>query len=125
MRSYEFALFADGAESDAATLCNTVRSEFDDLGIPLGLLAFCDDKTVARRDPKAPTIGVCLGVIGDQEIEGEIIRHPKRQSDIIFLYDASSIRDKWMNRMAWLDRQQVAVKSLRVAQAQSWSGGLR
>jgi hypothetical protein len=29
-----------------------------------------------------------------------------------------------MSHIAWLDRQQVAVNSLRVAQAQSWSGGL-
>jgi hypothetical protein len=125
MSSYEIAFFADGAESHAQTLRNTIRRDFDDLGIPLGLLAFFDDKTVARRDPKAPAVGVFFGVIGYQEIEGDIIRHPKRQSGIIFLYDASDIRDKWMNRIAWLDRQQVAVKSLRVTQAQSWSGGLR
>ena len=125
MSSYEIALFADGAESHAETLRNTIRRGFDDLGIPLGLLAFFDDKTVARRDPKAPAVGVFFGVIGDQEIEGDIIRHPKRQSGIIFPYAASGIRGKWMNRIAWLDRQQVAVKSLRVAPAQTWSGGLR
>jgi hypothetical protein len=125
MSSYEIALFADGAESHAETLRNTIRRGFEDLGIPLGLFAFCDDKTVARRDPKAPTVGVFWGVIGYQEIEGDVIRHPKRQSEMIFLYDASGIRGKWMNRIAWLDRQQVAIKSLRVAQAQSSSGGLR
>ena len=125
MSSDEIALFADGAESHAETLRNTIRRDFEDLGVPLGLLAFFDDKMVARRDPIAPTVGVYSGVIRYQEIEGEISRHPKRQSDIIFLYDASGIRDKWMNHIAWLDRQQVAVKSLRVAQAQSWSGGLR
>ncbi len=125
MSSYEIAFFADGAESHAEKLRNTIRRALQDLGIPLGLLAFFDDKTVAGRDPKAPAVGVCFGVIGDQEIDGNIIRHPKRESGIIFLYDASGIRDKWMNRIAWPDRQQVAVKSLRVAQAQSCSGGLR
>ena len=124
MSSYEIAFFADGAESHAETLRNIIRRDFDYLGIPHGRLGFFDDKTVARRDLKAPTVGVCFGVIGYQEIEGEIIRRPKRQSDIIFLYDASGIRDKWMSHIAWLDRQQVAVNSLRVAQAQSWSGGL-
>lgn len=125
MSSCEIALFPDGAESHAETLRNAIRRDFDDLGIPLGLLAFFDDKTVARRDPKAPTVGVCFGVIRYQEIEGEISRHPKRQSDIIFLYDERGIRDKWTDHIGLLDRQQVAIKSLQGARAQSWLGGLR
>ena len=125
MSSYEIALFADGAESHAETLRNIIRRDFDYLGIPHGRLGFFDDKTVARRDLKAATVGVYLGFIRYQEIEGEISRHPKRQRDTILPYDERGTHDKWMNHIAWLDRRQVAVKSLQVAQAQSWLGGLR
>lgn len=71
-----------------------------------------------------PTVGV-PDAVRYQEIEDEISRHPKRHSDIILLYDERGIRDKWMKHIAWLDRQQLPVKSLQVAQAQSWLGGLR
>jgi hypothetical protein len=51
-------------------------------------------------------------------------RHPKRHNDIILLYDERGIRDKWMQHLEWLDRQTLPVKSLQVANAHSWLGGL-
>jgi hypothetical protein len=70
-----------------------------------------------------PTVGV-PDAVRYQELEDEISRHPKRSSDIILLYDERGIRDKWMKHLDWLDRQTLPVKSLQVAKAQSWLGGL-
>lgn len=61
MSSYQIAVFADGAISHAETLRNTIRQDFKELGIPPNLLIFLDDKTVATRDLKAPTVGVYFG----------------------------------------------------------------
>ena len=71
-----------------------------------------------------PTVGV-PDAVRYQEIEDEISRHPKRHGDIILLYDERGIREKWTKHITWLDRHQLQVKSLQVAQAQSWLGGLR
>ena len=70
-----------------------------------------------------PTVGV-PDAIRYQEVEDEMARHPKRHSDIILLYDERGIRDKWMKHLDWLDRQTLPVKSLQVAKAHSWLGGL-
>ena len=70
-----------------------------------------------------PTVGV-PDAVRYQEVEDEVARHPKRHSDIILLYDERGIRDKWMKHLEWLDRQTLPVKSLQVAKAQSWLGGL-
>ena len=70
-----------------------------------------------------PTVGV-PDAIRYQEVEDEMARHPKRHSDIILLYDERGIRDKWMKHLEWLDRQTLPVKSLQVAKANSWLGGL-
>jgi len=61
MISYQIAIFADGAGSHAEILRNTIHRNFKELGIPPSLLAFLDDKTVARRDRKAPIVGVYFG----------------------------------------------------------------
>ena len=71
-----------------------------------------------------PTVGV-PDAVRYHEIEDEISRHPKRQGDIILLYDERGIREKWTKHITWLDRHKLQVKSLQVAQAQSWLGGLR
>jgi hypothetical protein len=70
-----------------------------------------------------PTVGV-PDAVRYQEIEDEISRHPKRHSDIILLYDERGIRDRWIKHLDWLDRQQMPVKSLQVAKAAAWLGGL-
>jgi hypothetical protein len=71
-----------------------------------------------------PTVGV-PDAVRYQEIEDEISRHPKRHDDIILLYDERGIREKWAKHITWLDHHRLQVKSLQVAQAQSWLGGLR
>lgn len=71
-----------------------------------------------------PTVGV-PDAVRYHEIEDEISRHPKRHGDIILLYDERGIREKWMKHITWLDRHKLPVKSLQVAQAHSWLGGLR
>lgn len=70
-----------------------------------------------------PTVGV-PDALRYQELEDEVSRHAKPSSDIILLYDERGIRDKWMKHLEWLDRQALVVKSLQVAKAQSWLGGL-
>ena len=70
-----------------------------------------------------PTVGV-PDAVRYQEVEDEMARHPKRHSDIILLYDERGIRDNWMKHLEWLDRQTLPVKSLQVAKAHSWLGGL-
>ena len=70
-----------------------------------------------------PTVGV-PDAVRYQEVEDEMARHPKRHSDIILLYDERGIRDRWMKHLEWLDRQTLPVKSLQVAKAHSWLGGL-
>jgi hypothetical protein len=119
MNSYQIAAFADGAESHAETLRNTIRRNFAGLGISLDLLTKSGKYFIT-----VPTVGV-PDAVRYREIEDEIGRHLKRQSDIVLLYEEGGIRDKWMNHIAWLDRRQSAVKSLQVAQAQFWLGGLR
>jgi hypothetical protein len=70
-----------------------------------------------------PTVGV-PDAVRYQEIEDEISRHAKQHGEIILLYDERGIREKWINHITWLDRHPLQVKSLQVAQAQSWLGGL-
>jgi hypothetical protein len=70
-----------------------------------------------------PTVGV-PDAIRYQEIEDEINKQPKVHGGIILLFDERGIRDKWMDHLGWLDRQKLAVKSLQVAKAQAWLGGL-
>jgi hypothetical protein len=70
-----------------------------------------------------PTVGI-PDAVRYQEVEDEMARHPKRHSDIILLYDERGIRDKWKKHLEWLDRQTLPVKSLQVAKANSWLGGL-
>ncbi|ABF43260.1 conserved hypothetical protein [Candidatus Koribacter versatilis Ellin345] len=70
-----------------------------------------------------PTVGV-PDAVRYQEVEDAMARDPKHHQDIILLYDERGIRDKWMKHLAWLDRQTLPVKSLQVAKAQSWLGGL-
>jgi TIR domain len=70
-----------------------------------------------------PTVGV-PDAVRYQELEDQISLEPKHHSEIILLYDERGIRDKWMNHLNWLDRQKLPVKSLQVAKAQSWLGGL-
>lgn len=67
-----------------------------------------------------PTVGV-PDAVRYQELEDEMTKH---HNDIILLYDERGIRDKWMNHLEWLDRQTLPVKSLQVANAHSWLGGL-
>ena len=70
-----------------------------------------------------PTVGV-PDAVRYQELEDEINRDPKAAKDIILLYDERGIRDKWMKHLEWLDRQKLPVRSLQVAKAHSWLGGL-
>lgn len=67
-----------------------------------------------------PTVGV-PDAVRYQELEDELTKH---HNDIILLYDERGIRDKWMKHLEWLDRQTLPVKSLQVANAHSWLGGL-
>lgn len=103
MSSYQFAVFADGAESHAETLRNAIRRNSADLGISLDLLALFDDKTAATRDRKAPTVGVYFG----------LTRYPGASPALSGLLKEATMG------------QQSAVKSLQGAQAHSWLGGLR
>jgi hypothetical protein len=67
-----------------------------------------------------PTVGV-PDAVRYQQLEDEMAKH---HDDIILLYDERGIRDKWMKHLEWLDRQTLRVKSLQVAKAESWLGGL-
>ena len=70
-----------------------------------------------------PTVGI-PDAVRYQELEAEVNRDPKAFKDIILLYDERGIRDKWMKHLEWLDRQKLPVRSLQVAKAHSWLGGL-
>ena len=103
MNSYQIAVFADGAESHAETLRNAIRRNLADRGISLDLLALFNDKTVASRDRKAPTVGVYSGLTR---------------------YRGASPALSGLLKEATMG-QQPAVKSLQGAPAHSWLGGLR
>ena len=103
MSSYQFAVFADGAESHAETLRNAIRRNFAGLGISRDLLALFDDKAAATRDRKAPTVGVDFG----------LTRYPGASPALSGLLKEATMG------------QQSAVKSLQSARAHSWLGGLR
>lgn len=62
MSVYQIAIFADGADSYAATLRATIQRNVADLGIPAGMLSFLDEGSVATRDRKSPTVGVFFGL---------------------------------------------------------------
>ncbi len=62
MSLYQIAIFADGADSYAATLRATVQQSFAALGISLRMLSFLDAATVSARDPKSPIVSVYFGL---------------------------------------------------------------
>jgi hypothetical protein len=62
MSVYQIAIFANGADTYAATLRTTIQRNISDLGIPFGMLSFLDDAAVSARDRKSPTVGVFFGL---------------------------------------------------------------
>ena len=62
MSVYQIAIFADGADSYAATLRATIRRSLSDLGIPFSLLSFLNEASVSSRDRKSPTVGAYFGL---------------------------------------------------------------
>lgn len=63
MSVYQIAIFADGADSYAATLRATIRRSISDLGIPSSLLSFLNEASVSVRDRKSPTVGAFFGLV--------------------------------------------------------------
>jgi len=62
MSLYQIAIFADGADSYAATLRATIQRSIAELGVAPGMLSFLDEASVAARDRKSPTVGVFFGL---------------------------------------------------------------
>jgi len=62
MSLYQIAIFADGADSYAATLRVTVQRNFADLGISSAMLSFLDAASVSARDTKSPIVSVYFGL---------------------------------------------------------------
>ena len=62
MSLYQIAIFADGADSYAATLRATVQRNFSELGISSAMLSFLDEASVSGRDPKSPIVSVYFGL---------------------------------------------------------------
>jgi hypothetical protein len=81
------------------------------------------ETTTGNRYFAVPTIGV-PDAVRYQELEDDIRRIATPAGEIILLYDERGIRDKWLKHLEWLDRQTLHVKSLQVAKAQAWLGGL-
>ena len=54
MSVYQIAIFADGAESYAATLRATIQRNIEELGIPTGMLSFLDEELHRRPLLKIP-----------------------------------------------------------------------
>jgi hypothetical protein len=63
-----------------------------------------------------PAVGV-PDAVRYQEIEDEVEKH---HSEVILLYDERGIREQWLKHLAWLDRQQLRVRSLPVTKTASW-----
>ena len=62
MSLYQIAIFADGADSYAATLRATVQRNFSELGISSAMLSFLDEASVSGRDPKSHIVSVYFGL---------------------------------------------------------------
>ena len=71
-----------------------------------------------------PAVGV-PDAVKYHEIEDALERHPKAKTQIALIYDERGIRDKWLQHLAWLNRQNLRVRSIQVAQASSWLEGLK
>jgi hypothetical protein len=71
-----------------------------------------------------PAVGV-PDAVKYHEIEDALERHPKAKTQIMLIYDERGIRDKWIQHLAWLDRHNLRVRSIQVAQASSWLEGLK
>jgi TIR domain len=65
-----------------------------------------------------PTVGV-PDAFRYEEIEQAAATRPHGPSDLVLLYDERGIRNRWVTHLEWLD-EQLRVKSLQVAKAQSW-----
>lgn len=68
-----------------------------------------------------PTIGVPDAALY-HEVEEEVSRHSASRAELFLLYDERGIRDKWLEHIAWLDRQ-LRVRSLQVTQIPPWVRG--
>jgi hypothetical protein len=62
MSLYQIAIFADGADSYAATLRATIQRSISDLGVPSSMLSFLNEASVSSRDRKSPTVGAFFGL---------------------------------------------------------------
>lgn len=62
MNGYQIAIFAEGAESSAQTLQNTIRRHTDELGLPPDMIKFLDKDAIATRNRKFPIVGVYFGL---------------------------------------------------------------
>lgn len=71
-----------------------------------------------------PAVGV-PDAVRYQEIEDALQRHPKKTTQIALIYDERGIRDKWLAHLAWLNRQNLSVRSIQVAEAVNWLSGLK
>jgi hypothetical protein len=71
-----------------------------------------------------PAVGV-PDAVKYHEIEDALAGHPKAKAQIALIYDERGIRDKWIQHLAWLNRHNLRVRSIQVAQASSWLEGLK
>lgn len=71
-----------------------------------------------------PAVGV-PDAVRYHEIDNALQRHSKPTTQTILLYDERGIRDKWLEHLDWLDRQNLRVRSVQVARAAAWLSGLK
>lgn len=71
-----------------------------------------------------PTIGV-PDATRYHEIEETLDKTSTDHKAIMLLYDERGIRNKWLQHIGWLDRQELRVQSLPVARAATWLRGLQ
>jgi hypothetical protein len=62
VNTYQIAIFADGADSYAATLRATIQRSISSLGISSRMLSFLDESSVSTRDIKSPIVSVYFGL---------------------------------------------------------------
>jgi hypothetical protein len=66
-----------------------------------------------------PAVGV-PDATNYHQIEEEFDGHKPAYAEVILFYDERGVRDRWLGHLAWLDRQNLAVRSIQVAGIAAW-----
>jgi len=97
----------------------------------IGLLPQVQPDRFVTFEPSSDKFYVAVPAIGVpdavkyHDIEDALQRHPKAKAQVALIYDERGIRDKWLQHLRWLNRQNLRVRSIQVAEAASWLAGLK